>query len=134
MWRAVLLSVLAGVALAACSTAAAQAPLAATSSPSPIPTAAAPASPPSLSAAAAIAPPDDVAVSFSGLHAGSYPVHVHSRCNGGQAFHVITVGTLGIGSNGTGAIAIPRGYVGRGLCAIVYATPSLAAVLTTRPI
>jgi len=61
-------------------------------------------------------------------------VHIHSRCSGNQAFHIITLGSLRIASDGTGAIGVPRGYLGRGLCLIVYANPSLSAVLTTRPI
>jgi hypothetical protein len=61
-------------------------------------------------------------------------VHVHSRCNGNQAFHVITIESLRVTSMGTGAIEVPRGYFGRGLCLIVYANPSLSAVLATRSI
>lgn len=99
---------------------------------SPVPATSPSASP--LSAAAAIAPPADVTVAFSGLRAGTYPVHVHSRCSGNQAFHIVTVESLRVGSAGTGSIAVPRGYFGRGLCLIVYANPALTVVLTTRPI
>jgi hypothetical protein len=61
-------------------------------------------------------------------------VHVHSRCSGNQAFHIVVVESLRVNSGGTGVIEVPRGYFGRGLCLIVYANPSLSAVLTTRPI
>ena len=73
-------------------------------------------------------------MSFSGLPGGTYPVHVHSRCNGNQAFHIITIESLRVNSGGGGSIEVPRGYFGRGLCLIVYGNPSLSAVLTTRPI
>jgi hypothetical protein len=91
-------------------------------------------SPSPASVAAALAPPSNAAVAFSGLPRGTYPVHVHSRCNGDQAFHIITIESLRVTSMGTGAIEVPRGYFGRGLCLIVYASPSLSAVLTTHPI
>ncbi len=61
-------------------------------------------------------------------------MHVHSRCNGNQAFHIVVVESLRVTAMGTGAIEVPRGYFGRGLCLIVYANPSLSAVLTTRRI
>jgi putative transposon-encoded protein len=81
-----------------------------------------------------MAPPADLAVSFSRLPSGTYPVHVHSRCNGNQAFHIVVVESLRITSGGSGSIEVPRGYFGRGLCLIVYSNPALSAVLTTRPI
>jgi hypothetical protein len=86
------------------------------------------------SASAALAPSANVPVSFSGLPGGTYPVHIHSRCSGNQAFHIITIESLRVSSGGGGSIEVPRGYFGRGLCVIVYANPSLSAVLTTRPI
>jgi hypothetical protein len=99
-------------------------------SPSPAPSL----SPSPVSAAAALAPAANLAVHFSGLPAGTYPVHVHSRCSGNQAFHIVVVQSLRVSSAGAGSIEVPRGYAGRGLCLIVYANPGLSAVLTTRPI
>jgi len=73
-------------------------------------------------------------VAFSGLRAGTYPVHLHSRCNGSQGFHLTVVQSLRVASGGSGAIGVPSAYFGRGLCLIVYASPTLSTVLTTRPI
>jgi hypothetical protein len=134
--RAALATAAAVLSLVACSSATTESSrpesaLQASAAPSP---AALPPSPSPLSAGAVLAPPAVVAVTFSGLPRGAYPVHVHSRCNGSQAFHIITVGELQIASTGTGAVGVPRGYFGRGLCLIVYTSPSLSAVLTTRPI
>jgi hypothetical protein len=120
------------MAVASCSSASPQASAPVESPPTASPSASPSASP--ASAAAALAPPADVAVSFSGLPGGTYPVHVHSRCNGNQAFHIITIESLRVNSGGGGSIEVPRGYFGRGLCLIVYGNPSLSAVLTTRPI
>jgi hypothetical protein len=78
--------------------------------------------------------PTSIAVFFSGLRGGTYPVHVHSRCNGSRTFHIVVVQSLRIGSTGSGAIEVPTSYFGRGLCLIVYTSSSLSAVLTTRPI
>lgn len=75
-----------------------------------------------------------MAVVFSGLPSATYPVHVHSRCSGNQAFHIVVVESLRVTSGGSGSIEVPRGYFGRGLCLIVYANQSLSTVLTTRPI
>jgi hypothetical protein len=75
-----------------------------------------------------------VMVAFSGWRAGTYPVHLHSRCNGSQGLHITVAQNLRVASGGTGAIGVPRAYFGRGLCLIIYASPTLAAVLTTRPI
>jgi hypothetical protein len=85
-------------------------------------------------APAAPAVPSVMAVTFSGLRSGIYPVHVHSRCDGTQMFHIITLASLRVGSMGSGTIGVPSGYFGRGLCLIVYANPNLSAVLTTRRI
>jgi len=121
-------------AVASCSSAVplASAPVESPAAAAPSPSTSTSASP--ASAAAALAPPANVAVSFSGLPTGTYPVHVHSRCNGNQAFHIITIESLRVNSGGGGSVEVPRGYFGRGLCVIVYANPSLSAVLTTRPI
>jgi len=78
--------------------------------------------------------PASIAVFFSGLRSGTYPVHVHSRCNGSRSFHIVVVQSLRIGSTGSGAIEVASSYFGRGLCLIVYTSSSLSAVLTTRPI
>ena len=78
--------------------------------------------------------PTSIAVFFSGLRSGTYPVHVHSRCNGSRSFHIVVVQSLRIGSTGSGAIEVASSYFGRGLCLIVYSSSSLSAVLTTRPI
>jgi hypothetical protein len=75
-----------------------------------------------------------MAVTFSGLRTGTYPVHLHSRCDGTQAFHITTLASLRVGVMGSGTIGVPRGDFGRGLCLIVYTSPSLSAVLTTRRI
>jgi hypothetical protein len=99
---------------------------------SPTPASPAPDSPaPTVAAAAA---PTTIAVSFRGLPAGTYPVHVHSICSGRQNFHITIVQSLGVGSDGAGTIDVPSSYFGRGLCLIVYTSSSLSAVLTTRPI
>jgi len=73
-------------------------------------------------------------VKFSGLRGGTYPVHLHSRCNGSQSFHITVIANLRITSNGTGSIYVSISYFGRGRCLIVYTSRSLSAVLTTRPI
>jgi hypothetical protein len=78
--------------------------------------------------------PTSLEVFFSGLRSGTYPVHVHSRCNGSRSFHIVVVQSLRIGSNESGAIPVASSYFGRGLCLIVYSSSSLSAVLTTRPI
>jgi len=131
---AVALAALSLAAVASCSSATppASAPVESAAKASPSPSASQSASP--ASAAGALAPPANVAVSFSGLPGGTYPVHVHSRCNGNQAFHIITIESLRVNSVGGGSVEVPRGYFGRGLCLIVYANPSLSTVLTTRPI
>jgi hypothetical protein len=73
-------------------------------------------------------------VFFSGLPAGTFPTHLHSQCSGAQTFHIVVLGSLVVGSSGAGAIEVPSGYFGRGLCVIVYANSSLSRVLTTQRI
>jgi hypothetical protein len=75
-----------------------------------------------------------VAVAFSGLPAGTYPVHLHSRCNGTGSFHITILESLHVTPGGTGSIQVPGSYFDRGLCLIVYGDSSLSVVLTTRPI
>src|ERR1051326_9002232 len=82
----------------------------------------------------AISLPTSVTVYFSRLPSGTYPVHVHSRCSGSRTFHIVVVQSLQVGAGGSGAIQVPSGYFGRGLCLMVYSDPSLSAVLTTRPV
>ena len=72
-------------------------------------------------------------VAFSGLPAGTYPVHLHSACDGGQRFHITVLQSLVI-RQGAGAISVPAGYFGRGLCVFVYTSPTLARVLATKRI
>jgi hypothetical protein len=73
-------------------------------------------------------------VVFAGLPPGVYPVHLHSACNGSQAFHIAVLSTLTVASSGSGAIDIPPADTGRGWCVIVYTNQSLSRVLTTRPV
>jgi hypothetical protein len=79
-------------------------------------------------------PPASRAVVFSGLRPGTYPVHLHSRCNGSQGFHIIVLGSLRVEARGSGSINVSSSYFSRGLCVIVYSNTSVSAVLTTRPI
>jgi hypothetical protein len=95
----------------------------------PTPTPAAPPAPPTPSAASQ---PSSYPFTFSGLPTGSFPVHVHSACNGSQAFHLATLGSLFVGMSRSGTVTVPAMYVGEGLCLIVYANPSLTSVLSVR--
>jgi hypothetical protein len=74
------------------------------------------------------------AVVFYGLRAGNYPVHLHSRCNGSQGFHIAVLQSLKVAAGGSGAVDVRSSYFGRGLCLIVYSNTSLPVVLTTRMI
>jgi hypothetical protein len=74
------------------------------------------------------------AVVFYGLRAGTYPLHLHSRCNGSQGFHITVMPSLRVAAGGRGSIDVRTSYFGRGLCLIVYSSTSLSAVLTTRMI
>jgi hypothetical protein len=80
------------------------------------------------------APPTTVEIGFAGLPPGTYPVHLHSACNGSQAFHIAVVESLSIGNAGAGGIAVPAADAGRGWCLIVYTNSSLSRVLATRPL
>jgi len=97
--------------------------------PSPPPSVAAPPPAPAQPAA-----PVTIEIGFVGLPSGTYPVHLHSACNGSQAFHIAVVASLLIGNGGTGAIDISTADTGRGWCLIVYTNASLSRVLTTRPV
>jgi hypothetical protein len=70
-------------------------------------------------------------VTFSGIPNGSYVTHLHSICNGTQSFHITVLQTLVV-RGGRGTMQVSSGYFGRGLCVIVYASPALTKVLTTR--
>jgi hypothetical protein len=73
-------------------------------------------------------------VSFSGLAVGTYPVHLHSACNGAQSFHIAVVQSLVVHPGGSGSIAVASSSFGRGLCLIVYESSSLRTVLTVKRI
>jgi hypothetical protein len=96
--------------------------------PPPLPTVA-----PTFSPAAA-ATATTVFIAFAGLPPGAYPVHLHSVCNGTQAYHITIVPSLTVGGNGAGGIGIPTTDTGRGWCLIVYTDASLRRVLTARPV
>jgi len=74
------------------------------------------------------------AVAFSGLLPGTYAAHLHSRCSGGQSFHITVLQSLRVANGGNASIEVPRSYFGRGLCVIVYSNTSLTKVLATRAI
>src|SRR5579859_6029024 len=79
-----------------------------------------PAAPAPVAQAVVAAPaPASIAVTFSGLRAGTYPVHLHSICSGRASFHITVVQSLVVGAAGRGTIAVPSSYFGRGLCLIV---------------
>lgn len=78
--------------------------------------------------------PSTVAVTLSRLPAGIYPVHLHSRCSGSQSFHITVLQSLRVSSGGSGSIYVSGSYFGRGLCLVVYSSPSLSALLATRSI
>jgi len=73
-------------------------------------------------------------VAFFGQPAGTYPVHLHSACNGTQKFHLTVLQGLSVGGDGSGSIEVPSSYFGRGMCVIVYTNTALSRVLTTREI
>jgi hypothetical protein len=75
-----------------------------------------------------------LAVAFSGLPAGSYPVHLHRICSGAQGYHLSYLPTLYIGASSSGAIEVPSSDFGQGWCVIVYRNASLSSVVATRPI
>jgi hypothetical protein len=105
-------------------------------SPSPSPTASPTPSPspnPSPSASPQAQAPSSTSVTFAGLPNGSYVAHLHSICNGAQSFHITVLQELTV-RGGTGTIQVPSGYFGRGLCVIVYGTPSLATVIAVKRI
>jgi hypothetical protein len=95
-------------------------------SPSPTPVATAP-------VAAAPISPSLLPVTFTGLRSGTYPAHLHSACNGSQAFHIAVLQSLVV-SGGAGTIQVPAGDFGRGLCVIVYSSSTLSSVLKARQI
>ena len=98
-----------------------------TSSASPSPTAA------DLPQAQTPAPSSHL-VQFAGLRSGTYPVHLHSVCNGTQTFHLTILQSLQVAPKGSGSVEVPAADFGRGWCLIVYTDPSLARLLIVRPI
>ena len=100
--------------------------------PSPIPTAP-PAAEPATPAPAPPAPSTN-SVAFSGLAPGTYPVHLHSICNGRQSFHIAYLPNLGVGAGGAGSIDLPAADFGRGWCVVVYANAALTRVAAFRSI
>jgi len=78
--------------------------------------------------------PATLPVAFFGQPVGTYPVHLHSVCNGAQNFHLTVLQSLSIAGDGSGSIEVPSPYFGRGWCVIVYANTGLSRVLTTREI
>jgi len=74
------------------------------------------------------------AVFFEKLPAGSYPVHLHARCDGRPNFHIAVIGTLTVAPGGEGAISVPGPDFDHGWCLIVYGNASLASVVATRAI
>jgi hypothetical protein len=114
---------------------------AANPSPSPIvtpspsaPASSSPSPSPSPTVAAQPAPASTVTVAFSGLRSGVYPAHLHSRCSGSQAFHLLVLANLIVGANGSGSVEVPASYAGRGFCVIVYTSRTFASVLATRQV
>jgi len=112
----------------------AAAPSPAVSSPAaePVPAPSPTASP--VKAGAPPAAPATLPVAFFGQPAGTYPVHLHSACNGTQKFHLTVLQGLSVGGDGSGSVEVPSSYFGRGLCVIVYTNTALSRVLTTREI
>jgi hypothetical protein len=78
--------------------------------------------------------PSNLLVQFAGLRSGTYPVHLHSVCNGTQTFHITVLQSLRVAPDGTRSVEVPAADVGRGWCLIVYTDPSLARLLAVRPI
>src|SRR6266568_3990064 len=59
---------------------------------------------PSPSPAAPAPRPSTMPVAFAGLPAGTYPVHLHSACDGAQRFHITVLPSLVV-RQGAGAIS-----------------------------
>lgn len=122
-------------------------PVASAAAPSPPPTGASPpASPSPAPEATPIAtptpepapPPRPEAafgyVRFSGLAAGTYPVHLHRICNGGQGYHLAYLPNLAISAAGAGQIVVPARDFGQGWCLVVYGNRAQTLVAAYRPI
>jgi hypothetical protein len=78
--------------------------------------------------------PDFGYVRFTGLSAGTYPVHLHRICSGSQGYHLAYLPYLAVSAAGSGEIAVPAGYFGQGWCVVVYANRAQTAVAAYRPI
>lgn len=87
---------------------------------------------PAVAIPAQVPAPTTIAVTFGGLPHGFYPTHLHSRCSGLQGFHITVLQRLVVGADGVGSIQVPSSYFGRGLCVIVYSSPSLSGVLSVK--
>jgi hypothetical protein len=79
-------------------------------------------------------PPQYLAVGFTGLAPGSYPVHLHAICNGRQGYHIAYLPELNVSAAGSGAVEVPAAYFGKGWCLVVYANRSATAVAAYRPV
>jgi hypothetical protein len=78
--------------------------------------------------------PDIGYVRFTGLAAGTYPVHLHRICSGSQGYHLAYLPYLAVSAAGSGEIAVPAGYFGQGWCVVVYANRAQTSVAAYRPI
>jgi hypothetical protein len=76
----------------------------------------------------------DLTVAFQGLPPGTYPVHLHSICNGRQGFHLAYLPNLYVSAMSTGRISVPAMDFGHGWCVVVYANRALTAVAGYRTI
>jgi hypothetical protein len=78
--------------------------------------------------------PSALPVAFSHVPPGTYAVHLHSICNGGQAYHIAYLPNLVVGASHSGQVVVPTSDFGRGWCVIVYSNASLQVVLVTQRI
>jgi hypothetical protein len=102
-----------------------------TPSPSPIAVAATPLPPAPTDPPAQLS---EFTVAFQGLRPGTYPVHLHSICNGRQGYHLAYLPSLSISAMSTGGISVPAMDFGHGWCVVVYANRALTAVAAYRTI
>jgi hypothetical protein len=79
-------------------------------------------------------PPSSTTVAFSHLPPGTYQVHLHAICNGGQGYHLAYLPNLAVGAGHIGQIQVPAADLGRGWCVIVYSDAVHSIVLTTQRI
>jgi Cu-Zn family superoxide dismutase len=105
-----------------------------TPSPTPTSTVPAPPTPAATPTPAAGTASQTKDVILAGLAPGTYPVHLHSRCDGRQGFHIRGLDNLAVNRQGQGSVPVPNADFGRGWCVIVYTNASLQNVLATRMI